>query len=632
MINRSIYYEVVIPFGKYKDRSLGFIQDVDPNYLKWLSEADGLPELWKIAATRIIAAEPIDDLSLPRQIYKQSNLNVQLTSIDADTIGVKFDYDPEFLDRFKFEIDGRKWNKDRRCWEVSTSQVIKLISFFGGPRKVIADDKVKAVYQEELKRREDLDHIRIQEDMEIVIPGLKLPLFGYQNTGVRFVERANGRALIADSMGLGKTLQAIAYAEYKNLKTLIICPKTVKTNWVREIQKFTGKSATVWEGKLMSGKATNRYHIINYDIVEKNVVKLNKLKFDLLVCDEATYIKNKKTKRTKAILGDKRTKGTPGIKTDHVLFLTGTPVMNRPVEAFTLLHFIDDTRFNNFFQFTQKYGGWRGDPPRNLEDLHDRTKDLVIRRLKKDILKDLPPKIRSDLFVELEPTELKSYNKLLDDLFRKWRSLGKPTLGEMHAIQQFLLQQKLPRIREIIDELIEQDRSVLIFSCYLDPLFTLAKEYGDKTALIHGTMTSIERQDSIDRLSSGKAKIGLFSLGAGAMGIDGLQHSMDTVVFMDRWWVPAIHDQAEDRLFRTGQTKQVQCYYVTCENTIDEYMAKILKEKQEIIDRIVDGQIVNFDPQKSFFKEFVKMIREDREDEFETVSLDFTDRAPKVLV
>ena len=93
------------------------------------------------------------------------------------------------------------------------------------------------------------------------------------------------------------------------------------------------------------------------------------------------------------------------------------------------------------------------------------------------------------------------------------------------------------------------------------------------------------------------------------MGIDGLQHSIDTVIFLDRWWVPSTHEQAEDRIYRNGQTKQVQCYYMTCEGTIDEYMNDLLKEKQEMIDKVVDGQILNFDPNKSIFKEFVNKLK-----------------------
>jgi SNF2 family DNA or RNA helicase len=392
---------------------------------------------------------------------------------------------------------------------------------------------------------------------------------------------------------------------------------------VKEIEKFTGKRATVWESSNKHGRIDARYHIINYDIIEKNIKALNAAGFDLLVCDEATKIKNRKTKRAKAILGDgKHKKEFPGLKTKHVLFLTGTPVLNRPIEAFTLLNFLDKERFNNFYHFIQKYGGWKGEPPRNLDELHERTKELVIRRLKSEVLKDLPPKQRNQLYVELSPSELKEYNEHLKTLFRKWRSLGKPSVAEMPAIQQFIIEKKLPRLYEIIDEYLEQDRPLLIYCCYINPLKQILEKYKDDAVILYGDMNPKDRQVTIDSLSAGKKKIGLFSINAGSMGIDGLQHSMDTVIFLDRWWVPAIHDQAEDRLFRNGQTKQVQSFYMTCEHTIDDYMANLLSEKQLMIDKIVDGKQINFDPQKSFFKEFVRSVKRDYMSQMDKINTD----------
>ena len=441
---------------------------------------------------------------------------------------------------------------------------------------------------------------------------LKLPLFNYQNVAVEFIDRAGGRAMVADQMGLGKTAVAIGYAHYKTLKTLIICPKSVVVGWTREIERFTGKKATVWFSDGKAGRIDAQYHVINYDIVEKRAPELRQTHFDLLVCDEATYIKNRKTKRAKAILGDYRQRKLyPGLKTKHVLFLTGTPVLNRPIEAFVLLNFLDSDRFNNFYQFTQKYGGWKGEQPRNLDDLHHRTKDLIIRRLKKDILVELPPKQRNELYVELTPTEQKEYNDLLDKLFRKWRSLGKPTIAEMPAIQNYLIDKKIPRLQEMIDEMLEQDRGILIYCCYVEPLKRLAKLYGDKAALIHGQMSASERQVSIDDLKNGKSKVGLFSIGAGAMGIDGLQYNIDTVVFLDHYWVPTIHEQAEDRIFRIGQTKQVSAYYFICDGTIDQYMSKLINEKRQVIDQIVDGTILNSPGTKSIFKDFVSILKKE---------------------
>jgi SWI/SNF-related matrix-associated actin-dependent regulator of chromatin subfamily A-like protein 1 len=602
-------YDVIFPFGKHKGKSLGFIHDSDPSYVNWLANNDKMPGLWSDAAKRILANESISDLGLPTSRIEPKIINVEMWVAKKNVIHVSFAYDKELLERFKFEIDGRKWDADDRCWTVPAPQILKMIELFGGVKNITADDAVKKLFREEKARRAHLDEIRVKEDTDIDI-GTKLDLYPYQKVAVEFIGRAGGRAMVADQMGLGKTATAIGYAHYHSLKTLIICPKSVVVNWAREIERFTGKKTTIWATKDKMGRIDAQYHVINYDIVERRMDELRKAGFELMVCDEATFLKNRQTKRAKSILGDyKQRKLYPGIKTKHVIFLTGTPILNRPIEAFVLLNFLDKDRFSNFFHFTQKYGGWKGEDGRNLDDLHHRTKDLIIRRLKKDILSELPPKQRNDLYVELTADEQKEYQDLLNKLFRKWKVLGKPTIAEMPAIQNYLTERKMPRLIEMIDEMLSQDRGILIYSCYVEPLKQLAKHYGKQSAMIHGQLNTTERQKAIDALTNGTAKVGLFSIGAAAMGIDGLQHNIDTVVFLNRWWVPAIHEQAEDRLFRIGQTKQVQAYYMTCENTIDEYMGTILREKQQMIDQVVDGQLLNFSPNKSVFGEFVRALK-----------------------
>jgi SNF2 family DNA or RNA helicase len=136
----------------------------------------------------------------------------------------------------------------------------------------------------------------------------------------------------------------------------------------------------------------------------------------------------------------------------------------------------------------------------------------------------------------------------------------------------------------------------------------LTAHYGDKAALLTGEMNRDERQNTIDRLVSGHAKIGCFSIRAAGMGINGLQAVADTVVFLDMDWTVATHEQAEDRTHRIGQTNQVQAYYMICPDTIDEHMRDILKEKQQMADLIVDGALVTPESNKSFFKEFIRRI------------------------
>lgn len=606
--------DVIFTWGKYKGHTLAQVKESAPKYLQWVADSTtGIPEVWKIAALRALNDEDISDLKLPRvkqalKTVKKENSNSQINVFlkDNKTAYVSMPYNKILVEKFKYEIDGRVWNGEERRWEFPAVHLPKLQKAF--PTAIFSDDALKLL-EKLISRREDLDEIRKLEDTDFEIKGMKVEPYPYQKVGVQFVDRAGGRCLIADAPGLGKTMQAIAYAQMHKLKTIIICPLSVVVNWQREIKRFTGKESTIWDSKTYDGKLGNQFHITHYDAVSKNAHWLREQKFDLLVCDEATYLKNRQTIRAKSVLGSyKERRKYPGIKTKYVIFLTGTPVMSRPVEAFALLNFLDKERFNNFYHFVQRYGGWKGQAPMNLQDLHDRTKDLVIRRKKEQVLKEMPLKQRNDLYVELSKEEKKEYGELLREMFGKWKMEGKPSVQHMPKLQGFLIEKKIPRLVEMIDEFIDNDRSILIFSCYIKPLQFLKEHYENDAVLLTGDMNRTDRQKSIDALTSKKAKVGLFSLRAAGMGIDGLQHVMDTVVFLDMGWLPAEHEQAEDRTHRIGQKNPVQAYYMICEGTIDEYMRDILKEKQEIADMVVDGALVTPERNKSMFKEFVRRI------------------------
>jgi len=618
--------EVIFTWGKYKGQTLGNVMRTAPQYLQWITETDSLPEVWIEASTRALKNEDVSDLSLPRT--KLSNIpKVQETKIGPIEIHLKntkmayivMPYNKALMEQFKYEIDGRTWDATARHWEFPSVHLPKIYKLF--PQAIFSESAQRLLTKLQ-ERREDLDDIREKEDSEFTVPGLKLNLYGYQKVGVQFVDRAGGRCLIADAPGLGKTVQAIAYAQLHNLKTLIVCPLSVVVNWQREIKKFTGKDSTIWDSKTYDGSLKNSFHISHYDAVAKNNHWLRDQEFDLLVCDEATYLKNRQTIRAKSILGSyKERRKFPGVKTKYCIFLTGTPVMSRPIEAFSLLNFLDKERFNNFFHFTQRYGGWKGAAPMNLQDLHDRTKDLVIRRKKDQVLKELPNKQRNDLYIDLTPSEKKEYNKLLKEMFGKWKTDGRPSVQHMPKLQGFLIEKKLPRLIEMIDEFIDNDRSILIFSCYIKPLKFLTEHYGNKAALLTGEMNKNLRQESIDRLVNKQAQVGLFSLKAAGMGIDGLQKAIDTVVFIDMDWIAASHEQAEDRSHRIGQKNQVQAYYMICGDTIDEDMRDTLKEKQQIADMIVDGALVTPEKNKSMFKEFVKRINSAYNEQFNEESV-----------
>ena len=605
-------YQVILTFGKFSGSSLGHVSERAPWYLDWLIGSN-LPEDWRAAAAKTMCGESVEKLNLPKmtQRWRPTRQSTSgpagIVLVNKKIAAVKFPYNENLINRIKREVDGRKWNGDAKCWEFPVVQMPRVVKIFGKDNVKLSPDAEKQ-YLKEVQRRKDLDIIRAKEDSDIDIPTI-LPLYPFQKVGVEFVNRAGGRAMIADQMGLGKTVEGIGFALTNKCKTLIVCPKSVTLQWAEEIKKFTGKNTTIWTSKTVEGHGNNQFHVINYDAVRKQIKKLRKIKWDLLICDEATYLKNRRTLRAKSILGwYKEKRKYPGIKTKYILFLTGTPILNRPIEAYYLLNVLDPQRFNNFYHFIRRYGGWKGDAPRNLEELHERTKDVVIRRLRKNVMSELPGKQRNDLYIRLDKGERDAYNDLLNELFRDWRFQGKATISTMPKIQGFLTEMKLPRVQEIIDEYLDNDRSILIFSVYINPLKKLKEKYGDQAELFYGATSAKERRAIIKRLRESKSKVGLFGLAAGGMAIDGLQYVMDTVIFLNQDWVPGVHEQAEDRTDRIGQTEKVQIFYMLCENTIDEDMRILLAEKQKVIDTVADGELISMARSKSTFKAFVRRL------------------------
>lgn len=608
MATHASAYQHYFGFGKYKGRSLGEIYHVDRSYLEWVVNTVAMPKTLRENCQLVLDEKPLPtppmvNPGVPPKAAVKGELFVA-----KKKIGIRFPYDEAVKNRLKIEIDGMKWNAEEKHWEVPIPQLIRLVNFFGRENLII-DDEVKKLYIKEHHRRIELDAIRAKEDTDIEVPTL-LPPFPYQKVGIEFIIRANGRALVADQPGLGKTFQALGFAAVKGLKTLIICPKSVKLNWAKEIRKFLGKNPCLWDGQgVEEGHKNASFHIVNYDVVAKHAAEFRKMGFDLLVCDEATYLKNYKSERTKVIFGNwKARKRYPGIKTKYAILLTGTPVLNRVSEYFGLLSFLDKERFNNPAHFKLRYGNDEDGKPRNLDELYDRTKDLVIRRLKSQVANELPPKQRFELLIEMTKAEEKAYVKALGELFKAWKLNGRPSAAHMPGIRNLLFQYKLPRIIEFIDEMLAAERPMLIFTIHQAHAYKIKELYGNICGVITGNESTKERQAVIEGVKEGKIKVAVFTINAGGMGIDGLQEKMDAVVFVDTWFVPAQHEQAEDRTHRTGQKGQVQIWYMKVVGTYDEVMLDILREKQEIIDKAVDGLLVDRTMNQNFFKEFVKKL------------------------
>jgi len=406
----------------------------------------------------------------------------------------------------------------------------------------------------------------------------------------------NDKFILADDMGLGKTTSTvIASLESGAKKILIICPASLKINWMREIENYTDRSVSIIEGKKWIDA---EYVILNYDILKnfhdpkdrKNSVILNN-NFDMVVMDEAHYIQNKKAQRTK--IANDIVK-----KIGKVWLLTGTPMTSRPMNYFNLLDLVDSPVADNWMAYAIRYcegyqfnvGNkkiWNVNGASNLEELRDRTKPQVLRRLKEDVL-DLPEKILTPVYLRLKSKE---YEKLMGEYYEWYENSDESSsltiqFSKLMKVRQIIAESKISNTIEIAENIIEQGKKVIIFTNFTDTLNQINDHFGKKSVKLDGKMSKVQRQHSVDEFQNNeKIKVFVGNLKAAGVGIT--LTSAEAVIMNDLSFVPSDHSQAEDRSYRYGQKSNVSVFYPIFENTIEGIIYDILSKKKNIFETVM---------------------------------------------
>jgi SWI/SNF-related matrix-associated actin-dependent regulator 1 of chromatin subfamily A len=429
---------------------------------------------------------------------------------------------------------------------------------------------------------------------------------------------ANNKFILADDMGLGKTTAAvIASMESGAKKVLIVCPASLKINWDREIKNYTDRKVLIVEGRKWG--STFDYYIINYDIL-KNYHTTEKSedsddykllvneKFDLAIVDEAHYVSNSTANRTRLLNDVLET-------IPRVWLLTGTPMTSRPINYFNLLKIVDSPLTLNWQSYVRRYckgyqftvGNrkvWNTSGASNLDELRERTKSYVLRRMKTDIL-DLPEKIVTPVFVELSSKmydeELEEFTRISND--NKDKETLSVTLNRLMKIRQLIAYEKIPYTCEIIDKCLDQGKKVIVFTNFTMSLDMLHEKYKKNSVILNGSMSKEKKQESVDRFQNeDKIKIFISNIIAGGVGIT--LTAGEVVVMNDLSFVPAHHSQAEDRAYRYGQQNSVLVYYPVFENTVEKIIYNILQKKKNVIDQVMgDGEY-----SESFSKDLLKSL------------------------
>jgi hypothetical protein len=414
----------------------------------------------------------------------------------------------------------------------------------------------------------------------------------------------------------------IAALESGAEKILVVCPSSLKINWEREINCFCEETAIVNGRKWGKSKFT----IINYDILknfhtldkgekgdpEDLVIEFNRQmvnsKFDMVIIDEAHYLKNHKSIRGE-IMTDLCVKH--GIET--VWLLTGTPIANRPMDYFNLLNLIKAPIANNWHFFATRYCDgrkffktlkngrkkqiWITDGASNLDELANKTRNIILRRKKEDVL-DMPEKTITPLYHELSDIGWSDYNNLWDEYLEKRKKEGKRgnverDLVELILLRKHIAMEAIPHTIEIAESAIEQNQKVIIFTNFTDELMALKEKFGNQAVIHYGPMNNRDKQAAVDRFQNDdKVKVFIGNIKSAGVGIT--LTASNVVIFNSFDWVPGNNEQCEDRAYRIGQKNNVSVYYQLFDETISTRIWQTLQYKKDIIATIM-GEKFEYD-------------------------------------
>ena len=482
-------------------------------------------------------------------------------------------------------------------------------------------------------------------DSSIVIPApAGLSYLPFQKAGIAYaIQRKD--TLYADSMGLGKSIEALGFLNYtKARNVLIICPATLILNWVAEARKWLIEPPQIFipRGGDDAAPELNPDHglfcITNYEKVTgrshtvkddsgKDVKKWEETplsqslrqKWDVGIFDEAQYLKNPDARRTRVVLTQK------GIYEScrRALFLTGTPMENRPIEIWPVAAALCPSRFGDWWEFARRYCAlheeqrgrkkvWVANGSSNHSELQQRLRtSIMIRRLKEDVLKELPPKRRQLIVLddsEIDWTKYPEFLKWKDSYQRKFdeamarleaartQAEYNTAVKELDTISLLFTEisdfrhksglLKLPACLKCADEILPSVDSLVIFAHHRDILEKIHEHYKEDSCVIFGDTPMKDRIPTVNLFQEGKKKIFVGGLKAAGTGITLTR--ANTVIFFEGDWNPATMKQAEDRLARIGQKKMVHVIHPVLNGSVDANMTKMTVLKQSVIDRMLD--------------------------------------------
>ena len=496
-------------------------------------------------------------------------------TVQDGKIWIEFPYSEGLVASVK-RIAGARWDADVRKWYLPARPLYAALA---------KEFAIKYGFM--------IDHniIQLTEKPKVNILD-RSKLYEHQPAAVDFIHATNGNCILADDMGVGKTLEALWYAKEAGLKTiLIVAPASVVYKWKNEVSTWLEREAEVVQS-VAKGVPNSDILIVSYDLLWRLANVFEERKFDLAIADESHMIKSKDAKRSEAFRR---------IHSDKKLFLSGTPFLNRPKELFNILNMIDPGEWSSWYAYASRYcdghheyfGSKKvfiANGSSNEEELKTRVSSLMIRRTKGEVAKYLPELTR--IVVPVDITNKVEYNRARKDLKAWLLEHGKDglvtALTKLTHLRMLVGSGKVKSAVELALRALDSNpqRKVVLYAHHRDvvkALFPEFKDYGVQT--IRGEDSQAERARTIEQFQNKINPRVLIITSAGGMGID--LYRADTIIFVEREWSASLEEQIESRLHRSGQKSAVTAYYLVARDTIDEYISWLVEHKRDIFDKII---------------------------------------------
>ena len=454
--------------------------------------------------------------------------------------------------------------------------------------------------------RDMIEEIRSFKEAEIAVPSLNVPLRDYQTEGFKWLSirtKYGMGGILADDMGLGKTIQMIALlkSDLSRKPSLVVCPKSLIFNWISEFARFDGSTKV----EAIYGPDSRRTEVISsisekekavyitsYDSLRNDIAKYS-VEFNYILLDEAQYIKNVHAIKTKSV---------KELKAGHRFALTGTPIENSIVDLWSIFDFVMPGYFEELSRF------------RDAETavIAKKAAPFILRRVKEDVLEDLPPKYERILSADMTEEQRRLYDALRQEARKTLEGGGKAfdMLPYLTRLRQICVDPgmfvenyrggsgKLDMLSSLIPEYLVANHRILIFSQFvkaLESVQDMLEKKGISTSFLSGATPAKERVEMMDAFNNGSGTdVFLISLKAGGTGLN--LTGADTVIHLDPWWNVAAENQASDRTHRIGQTRNVEVIRLIAGESIEQRVVELQELKKEVIRQVIsddDGSVTS---------------------------------------